>query len=120
MIPNLFLGKIESVTVTVINKCPICSYNLDCHFCAYFLGLHTSVRMPFPDEVSIAGLDFFHGCPFGQFQQLPCLSDFLILVHSLADHPLPLDDILHPMPFMLGFALLFSGTKLASFKIEQK
>ena len=54
--------------IAVINNDPICGNNFRCHFCAFFLGFLTSVRMSFHDEVSIVNLNFFHGCPFGQFQ----------------------------------------------------
>ena len=81
MVLDLFFGKGESVIVTIIDYCPVCRNDSGCHFCAFFLAFPTFVRMPLINELSIVGLDFIHSCPFRQLQELPCPSDFVVLVH---------------------------------------
>ena len=72
--------------VAVIINGPVGSDDPASHFCAFFLGLFTSVRVPFSDQTSIAGLNFPHGGLFRQLQKYPRLINFSI---GVCHHTLP-------------------------------
>ena len=64
--------------VAVFINGPVGSDDLCRHFCAFFLGLFTPVRVPFSDQASVAGLDFLHSGLFRQIQNCPRLFNFSI------------------------------------------